>query len=343
MERKFFKMLAVAAILALSGCSSDPADNGKSARVYEQSGMEVSKIVSQMADTLYQTMMADLVDIEIANGNVKRDGTLKSDPVIPKVAVTSFVDTDTYEDAGYLGRSMAEMFIHELDRRGIRVFEYKLTGSISITKDGEFVFSRNWKKVARQAMVRHILAGTITRNQHGLVIVGRIINMSNSTVVGSATGFISYDHLPYCYRTAQKNCSINGVTSYRDPKDQRVYSGGGKVTYTNGVRDTVTNVTYGPAATGKNEELTQRQKNEIFRNNYYRTDTNDFNNKYYVRGSKVPGTSTGNYEQYMYEKENALYRGSARSPVIYPAHTYDYRDRLVRDIHDASPYARVKD
>ena len=342
MERMFLKMLSIAALIAISGCTANPAHGGKDSSqppVYEQKGMEISKTVSEMADTLYATMIADLKAIDSANGN----GLVKK-VTIPKVAVTSFVDTDTYENAGYLGRSMAEMFVHELDRRGIQVFEYKLTGSISITKDGEFVFSRNWKKVARQAMVRHILAGTITRNEKGIVVVGRIINMSNSTVVGSSTGFIPYERLPYCYRTGEKNCSMNGALSYQ----YYLPEGGKNVSNGAGVTDTVTSVrvssySYRSTLTPEQEKIAKKRKEEEFINNYYMSDKKDFNAKYYVEGAKVPGTSTGNYERYMYEKNKSSLGTSGKSSVVYPAQSYMYKDRITRDVHDESHYSRVSD
>ncbi len=336
----FIKMLSIAALVAISGCTANPARGGNTPTqqaVYDQKGMEISKTVSQMADVLYDTMIADLKAIDLANGK----GPVKN-PTIPKVAVTSFVDTDTYENAGYLGRSMAEMFIHELDRRRIQVFEYKLTGSISITKDGEFVFSRNWKKVARQAMVRHILAGTITRNDKGIVVVGRVINMSNSTIVGSSTGFIPYERLPYCYRTGEKNCSINGSLSY-------LYHIPSSTNTSNGVTDTVSSVhvssySYKSTLTPEQEKIVKKRQEEEFINNYYMTDKKDFNDKYYVEGAKVPGTSSGNYERYMYEKKKSTFGSTyGKSSVVYPAQSYVYKDRITRDVHDESHYSRLSD
>ena len=319
MERMLLKMLSVAALIAISGCTANPAPGGNGgAQVYEQRGMEISKTVSEMADTLYATMIADLKAIDAANGK----GSVRN-PSIPKVAVTSFVDTDTYENAGYLGRSMAEMFVHELDRRGIQVFDYKLTGSISITKDGEFVFSRNWKKLARQAMVKHILAGTLTRNDKGIVLNARVINMMNQTVVGSATGFIPYERLPMCYRTGEKNCSINGVNSYYQTEDGKVIVSGSTSTET---------LSY--------EERQKRAEQRFIENGYH---DNDFNDKYYVTGAKVPGTSTGNYERFRFNKKNSSWASVGVNPVIYPAQTYQYQGKLVRDVHDESQYSRTGD
>src|SRR5574344_2341695 len=353
MERKFIKMLGFVAMLSLTACASNPAYNGKTAPdtdVYDQKGMEISKIVSSMSDILYQTMMSDLTAEEKKNAVDGKVGEV----VVPKVAVTSFVDTDTYENAGYLGRSMAEMFVHELDRRGISVFEYKLTGAISITQDGEFVFSRNWKKVARQAMVRHIVAGTLTRNDKGIVVVGRVINMQTSTVVGSTTGFIPYERLPYCYRTGKKDCAINGVTSYL--YEPSTVTGNGKIT-DNDVKRTVKKkkatsnkplIVNGTTSTSNYAKtLTPQEQRELkeqkFKDNYYRSDSDEFNRKYYVKGAKVPGTSSGNYEAYMYNKENTFFGNKGKTTVVYPADTYQYEQKLVRDVHDQSQYSRTGD
>ena len=360
MERNIFKMLSLAVCLILAGCEANPASQGNGApkehiantstNIYNQQGMEISKIVSQMADTLYNTMRNDLIKESESNVQYDKDGNvIRTSSVMPKVAVTSFVDTDTYENAGYLGRSMAEMFVHELDRRGISVFEYKLTGAISITKDGEFVFSRDWKKVARQAMVRHIFAGTLTRNDSGIVVVGRVINMSTQTVVGSATGFIPYERLPYCYRTGKKDCSINGVTSYL--YEPGTITGNGNVTDTV-VKRTVTktsvrasaSTTDTPVYAMTDKERRKRQEQQ-FKDNYYRTDSDEFNAKYYVKGAKVPATSSGNYEHYMYNKEHSFlgFGNRGKSTVIYPADTYMYQEKLVRDVHDQSQYSRTND
>lgn len=324
MERFITKMLCTSALILMLGCSANTAPGGKE-DLYSARGMEITKVVSNMADVVLQTMVQDIQieregDAIAARKSFDKDVKLSA---LPKVAITSFVDTDTYENAGYLGRSVAEMFIHELDRRGVSIFEYKLTGSLSITKDGEFVFSRNWKKLARQAMVKHILAGTLTRNDKGIVLNARVINMMNQTVVGSATGFIPYERLPMCYRTGEKNCSINGVNSYYQTEDGKVIVSGSTSTET---------LSY--------EERQKRAEQRFIENGYH---DNDFNDKYYVTGAKVPGTSTGNYERFRFNKKNGSWASVGVNPVIYPAQTYQYQGKLVRDVHDESQYSRTGD
>ena len=191
--------------------------------VYMQRGMEMSTITSRMADTLQQNMFYYLlpdapIDRSSANGNVKI-------VTMPRLALTAFVDTDTYEDSGYLGRALAEMFTHEMSSRAFEVTEYKLTGKLAVSKDGDYIFSRDWKKIASDTNVKYLLGGTMTRNKDGVVVVARIVNMQTRQTIATSTDIIPYSLLPNCYRTAQKNCSFTGTKNYLSPDLIRVYQG----------------------------------------------------------------------------------------------------------------------
>lgn len=321
--------------LSLCGCTTNHAQESNKT-LYEQPGMEISKVASQMADTLVQTLQNDLQD------DAKRNHT--SFENFPVIGVTSFVDTDTYENAGHLGRSLGEFFIHELDRRGIPVAEFKTTGSIQISEDGEDIFSRNYKKLKGQAKFRHLLAGTITRNDKGVVLVGRIIDMQNSQVRGSATGFVPYKQLPYCYRTADKNCSFEGAISYSNyiPSSK---SYDGKVTSNGAVTDRVTGVQSSISSYSSTSSYVAKNKGNMREDSADRkareklAHDENFNEKYYPRGAKTAATSTGNYEQFIHD-HGSMY---GHSSVIYPADSYMYSGHLVRDVHDQSQYQRIDD
>ena len=172
--------------------------------------------------------------------------------------------------------------------------------------------------------------------------------MQNSTVVGSTTNFIPYELLPYCYRTAQKNCSLNGVSSYLYQPGNLVVDGKVKDTVVKRtvsvtkakVRASSTTIRQGNAV-ALSEKDRQKLKEQKFKDNYYSIGTEEFNKKYYVKGAKVPATSTGNYEKYMDERQNSFFRFGANSSVIYPADTYMYDKKLVRDVHDQSQYSRT--
>lgn len=342
MAGKRYRLLGVLVALIVAGCTANPAPDGKKVggeAVYELTGMEISKVASKMGDTLYSTLSARL-EMDARQAVMHRAGGVPAKTVFPTVAVTSFVDMDTYEDAGYLGRQLGEMFIHELTRRTVPVFEFKITGNITVTKTGEFVFSRDWKKIARRAQVAHVLAGTITRNEHGVVLVARIINMETAAVLGSATGFVPYHLLPFCYRSAQKDCTLDGVESFSgDPKQsttaeihlRRSLLGAGGAVAGQAAGD--------PAATGRKEDLPA----SAVIHDGLRADPR-FRESYYPHGAKYAGTSTGNYEEHVYDNElnNHPLARRTKTPLVYPAATYEYNERIVRDVHDQSQYERVR-
>lgn len=104
MHRTLISILAAAAV-ALAGCSS--GNNLQDPAVYSQRGMEISRIAAGVTDTLYSTMYENLVWQKVAEGETASRDRVKN-VTMPRVAVTSFVDTDTYEQAGHLGRVLSQ-------------------------------------------------------------------------------------------------------------------------------------------------------------------------------------------------------------------------------------------
>ena len=98
--------LWVSLLVALTGCSS----SSESAQTTPYagpsgSGTELNKLVSELADRLFQT--------KLAGGSS-----------VSPIAVASFVNLGTMETSNWLGQQLAEDFVHELHRRGEIVFDY---------------------------------------------------------------------------------------------------------------------------------------------------------------------------------------------------------------------------
>ena len=53
--------------------------------------------------------------------------------------------------------------------------------------------------------------------------------------------------------------------------------------------------------------------------------------------------SRDNYERFRFNKKNSSWASVGVNPVIYPAQTYQYQGKLVRDVHDESQYSRTGD
>ena len=68
--------------------------------------------------------------------------------------------------------------------------DFKTTSTIDVNRRGDFVFSRNIKKLSEDHMSSHILAGTLIYRQNGIVINTRIINVNTKQIVASSREFI---------------------------------------------------------------------------------------------------------------------------------------------------------
>ncbi len=328
MDIKSRLKLGVAAAALLLLTASCTARNVGDGRVYNQRGMEISKVARTMADELYRTLYINTA-IAMGYADPATRQTVRK-VTLPGVAITSFVDTDTYEEAGHLGRVMAEMFVHELNVRRINVYEYKLTGSLSVAPDGEYIYSRDYRKLLNEASVSHVLSGTISRNSEGVVLVGRIVDLENHMVKASATGFIPYSLLPYCYRTKEKQCSLGDIGEYlsQSELDDEAYRQ--KV-----LRDIERNQ-YKNAATAIGDGLTPASYEAALAQAPVRT----AEGVYAVSGggegiSRAP-SSRGNLR-------NGRATMHDQDPLIYEGSTYVQGTRLARDIGPQSQYQRKGD
>ncbi len=173
--KKQIGMLMIAA--GLNACvltQSQKKEEMKSDGVQKQTaqqeeGDHLNYIVSSMADELFKTRLPG--------------------EAFP-VAVASFVNLETLDKTNWLGLQISENFIHELHRRGELVMDFKLTGVIQVTKSGDFVMSRDWKKLAKSMPISRVLTGTMSHNDQGIVVNARLINLRTRLVEATSQGFI---------------------------------------------------------------------------------------------------------------------------------------------------------
>ncbi|MCG6199761.1 FlgO family outer membrane protein [Psychromonas antarctica] len=106
------------------------------------------------------------------------------------IALTSIVDLRDHQVTNWVGQTISEQFIHELHIRDLNIIDFKLTGDIQLTPQGEFALTRDWKKLSKSVDVQHILAGTMSRNEEGLIINVRIVNINSKRVESTSSAFI---------------------------------------------------------------------------------------------------------------------------------------------------------
>jgi TolB-like protein len=107
------------------------------------------------------------------------------------VAVVSFVMLDTdYNQSSLVGNQMAESLIHEIHEFGIPVIDFKTTGFIRITEQGDFAFTRDYQELPGNLAAKYIVGGTMVKLKDGYLVNGRIVGLQSRAVVASAQSFI---------------------------------------------------------------------------------------------------------------------------------------------------------
>ena len=107
------------------------------------------------------------------------------------VAVVSFVMLDSnYNDSNLLGIQIAESLIHEVHKFGIPVIDFKTTGYIRVTEQGDFAFSKDYEDFTGEMPARYIVGGTMLKHTDGYLINARIVGVKSQAVVASAQSFI---------------------------------------------------------------------------------------------------------------------------------------------------------
>lgn len=106
------------------------------------------------------------------------------------VAVASFVNLKDLESTNWLGNQLAENFVHELQRHGLVVIDFKATGHIRVTKEGDYIFSRDWKELPERQIIDYVVAGTMMEQENGILINARMIGIQSHVVVATAQSFI---------------------------------------------------------------------------------------------------------------------------------------------------------
>lgn len=109
------------------------------------------------------------------------------------VGVTSFVDfTNDLASITPVGNIVSEHFTTHLFQNGFTVADYKVKNTVSITPQGDFVFSRDANKLASSESITHVLTGTVMYQQTGLLINARIVDFDKKWIISTASGFIPY-------------------------------------------------------------------------------------------------------------------------------------------------------
>ena len=103
------------------------------------------------------------------------------------IAVTTLVDLDSsLTKSNQLGNQISETLIHQLQKFGYGVVDFKTTQTIDVNSRGDFAFSRDIEKLSEEQMASHVLAGTLIYRHDAVVVNTRVINAHTKKIVASS-------------------------------------------------------------------------------------------------------------------------------------------------------------
>ncbi len=204
------KWLSLVPVLVLTACAYSPIYNGK--EPYTGSQFMLMDSPRHTLDFFVESLTEELVQ---SNTSVSAR---------TPIAVTSFVDLQNMDATNWLGNSVSEGFIYQFQRRGFKVVDYKTTGSIQVTQQGDFAFSRDWKDLAKEQDIQYVLTGTMLRQEGGVLVNARVVGMQSRIVVASAQGFLPADRIGRDLDTLNSIRTQDGVLIRSDPSIRQPYT-----------------------------------------------------------------------------------------------------------------------
>jgi TolB-like protein len=203
-------LIAISMMTLLTSCAYAPIYNGK--EPYSGSQFMLMDSPRHTMDFFIESMTEDLMVSNVAVSSRT------------PIAIASFVDLQNLDATNWLGNSVSEGFIHQFQRRGFKVVDFKTTGSIQVTQQGDFALSRDWQELAQEQQVQYVLTGTMLRQEGGVLVNARVVGMQSRVVVATAQGFLPADRIGRDLDTLNSIRTQDGVLIRSDPTIRQPYT-----------------------------------------------------------------------------------------------------------------------
>lgn len=137
-------------------------------------------------------------------------------------AVASIVALDDVSRTNKVGYLIQEHLLHELQVRGYKVIDFKLMNDqLQVTQQGDFVFSRDPKKLKKSLDIANVVSGTYSFQAEGVIINLRSVDTRTGVITSTAQGYIPRGEYEYLM-TGKPAVFMNGEYFYRAAPQVRV-------------------------------------------------------------------------------------------------------------------------
>ena len=139
---------------------------------------------------LYETRFVPPSDIDVARVSYAAADHLMNqvgEPLDPSkpILVASLADIDDLERSSAFGRMVGEQLGSRLSQLGYTVVETKLRSTMATNPNGEFVLSRDARRISGTHAAQVVLAGTYTPGETEVYVNLRLVRLADSKVIAS--------------------------------------------------------------------------------------------------------------------------------------------------------------
>lgn len=130
----------------------------------------------------------------------------QNDQLTPKhpLLVTTPVLLDSLNGTNPLGLQLQQGLIAAMHDHQFNLVDLNVAQSVRVTDSGDFILSRDWRKLGDDLPVEHVLVSTMNLSLDELVVNSRIVNVTNNRVVSVASASVTLAELPGYLRASER-------------------------------------------------------------------------------------------------------------------------------------------
>ncbi|MCE9679988.1 hypothetical protein LZP69_12520 [Shewanella sp. AS1] len=114
-------------------------------------------------------------------------------------------------DSNALGRQIQQGLIAAMHDHQFNLLDINVAEQVRVTENGDFLLSRDWRKLPSQLPVEHVLVSTMSRSRDELIINSRIVNVTNNRVVSVASASVKTADLPGYLQVSESVVAVDGL------------------------------------------------------------------------------------------------------------------------------------
>jgi TolB-like protein len=129
---------------------------------------------------------ADFLTANTYAGDALSSMLLQRAGVDSGILATSLVRLDALEDTSAFGRLAGQQIASRIAQHGFMVLDVRLTNALTITREGEFMLSRDMGRLLAAEYNAHaVLVGTYANSGDKLFVSARILRLTDGTVLAA--------------------------------------------------------------------------------------------------------------------------------------------------------------